>query len=533
MNDSNQFDVSGKLIGSTAGGGSVQAHNIAETIHEHHHYPDAPPAFPLDNRPPPNPHFTGRQEMLTAITAKFTQSSIPNHQSSIILTQAIAGLGGVGKTQLALAYAHDHKREYDLIWLLRADEAAALDGDLRRLGETLRLPVQTADAAAARQMVLSWLNGGHKRWLLLYDNVDVMDAKALRPYLPGGRGRVLITSRRRRWPKAQTLTLGVFTADEAAAFWLKRGELELEEKRTLAALAAELGYLPLALEQAAAYMETRTKSAADYLRLYRARRRELWDRQPPPDDYEKTITTTWVMAFDYARQTPGAAELLNLCCFLAPDDIPVDTITAHAATLPQELAAVLSDELARDAALTALTAYSLLTQTDGKLSLHRLVGAVARDRMGEARGKIWAEAAVALLNNIWPFNSQDMDTWGTCPALLPHLITALELVETYEIITERAATLNGEVGFYLNFFGDLPGALPFSKRALAISEKALGPDHPHTATSLNNLGFLLQAMGDLPAARPYLERALAILEAKLGPDHPNTKIVRGNLQSLP
>ncbi len=493
------------------------------------HFPDTPPQFPLHNLPPPNPHFSGRQEYLAAI-----QSAFQNPQSEIVITQAIAGLGGVGKTQLALAYAHARQDAYDLIWLLRADDAAALDSELRRLGTMLRLPVQTADAAAARQMVLSWLNGAERRWLLLYDNVDEMDAGELRPFLPGGRGHLLITSRRPHWPRAQRLRLDVFTAAEAADFWPKRieREIEIEEEDVLAELAAELGRLPLALEQAAAYMERRRKSAADYLRLYRQRRRALWQRQPPPDDYHATITTTWEMAFDHAQQTPGAADLLNLCCFLSPDDIPLDAVRAHAAALPDELAAVMADELARDDALAALTAYSLATAADGQLAVHRLVQAVARERMGAERAKTWAEAAVKLLSRAWPFDPQDMTTWEDCPTLLPHLMAAAGYAEENEVYTEQAAALNGKITFYLGFFGDNRAALPFSKRALAIFEKALGPDHPDTALSLNNLGYLLRAMGELAAARPYYERALAIRENALGADHPDTATSLNNLGAL-
>ncbi len=244
----------------------------------------------------------------------------------------------MGKTQLALAYAYAHQERYELIWLLRADDPAVLDGELRSLGAALRLPLPPDDPSAARQMVLSWLNGGDKRWLLLYDNVDKMTPRELRPYLPGGRGHVLITSRRPHWTQAATLTLGVFTEEEAAAFWRQRlvqsfgnsqdmpGRLNQSETDALAELAAEMGYLPLALEQAAAYMETKRKNAAAYLRLYRERRRELWAKEEPPDDYHATITTTWQMAFDELRQTPGAAALLNLICFLAPGRHPAGCI---------------------------------------------------------------------------------------------------------------------------------------------------------------------------------------------------------------
>ena len=564
-----------KVAGDKVAGDNIHAADITNSAvaigrgasaHQHHHYP--PPAFPLDNLPPANPHFTGRADRLAAIHTAFQKP-----QSEIAITQAIAGLGGVGKTQLALSYAHAHRDRYDLIWLLQANEPAVLDGELRQLGMTLHLPVQTADAATVRQMVLSWLNGSDKRWLLLYDNADEITPQELRPYLPGGSGHVLITSRRPHWPSAQKLTLDVFTEAEAAAFWQHR--LNQSQADGLAQLAAELGYLPLALELAAAYMNANQKTAARYLALYRAQRQALWRRQPAPDDYGKTMTTTWQMTFDHARQTPGAAALLNLCCFLAPDDIPLVLITEYAAALPKELAAVMADELALDAALAALQTYSLVQQTDGALTIHRLVQTVARDRMPSETALAWAEAAASLLNTAWPFDQYKLEAWPASARLLPHLLAVIEAAVQQNLETTDVARLNNEAGFYMHTAtgeyaaartymeralaiwekalgsdhpqvgtgnnnlaallqdtGEYAAARPYLERALIIDEKALGSDHPSVATDLNNLGQLLQATGDYAAARPYMERALAIDEKALGPDHPSVAIRLNNLGQL-
>ena len=426
---SSQTHINGDLVqGDKVGGDKV--------LGDKYEYHYQPPEFPLDNLPPPNPNFVGRRERLAAI-----QTAFQNPKSPVAITQAIAGLGGVGKTQLALAYAHDQRDAYDLIWLLRADDPATLDGGLRQLGTVLRLPVQNVDAPTARQMVLGWLNGGHKRWLLLYDNADAIKPGELRPYLPGGAGHVLITSRQTRWPQAQMVRLDVFTAEEAAGFWQRRlSQRFVKSGRFDKSLAAELGYLPLAMEQAAAYMLARGKTPGDYLRLYRQRRADLWQRQPQPDDYHATVTTTWQMAFEHARQTPGAAALLNLCCFLAPEEIPLDAIMAHADTLPAELAAVLADELARDDALAALTAYSLATREDGALTVHRLVQTVARDRMGEEQAKIWVEAAMDFLAQAYNFDSHQVDTWETAGPLIPHMQAAVALAEQQKITVTAKPT---------------------------------------------------------------------------------------------
>ncbi|MCB9434141.1 MAG: hypothetical protein H6668_19385 [Ardenticatenaceae bacterium] len=202
-------------------------------------------SFPIVQLPPHNPHFTGREVLLARLAAG--------------TRVAIAGMGGVGKTQLALAYAHQRREQFELIAWLNGSEAAVLDGELRRLGVLLRLPLPVNDALAARQMVLSWLNGTDKRWLLVYDNVDSLSAAELRPFLPTAAShsgcQLLLTSRSPHWGSvAQVVDVNVFTPEEAVAFLAQRLGADAPG---LAELAAELGYLPLALAQAAAYMETR------------------------------------------------------------------------------------------------------------------------------------------------------------------------------------------------------------------------------------------------------------------------------------
>lgn len=248
--------------------------------------------------------------------------------------QTLSGLGGVGKSQLALAYAHAHKTAYDLVWWLPAEPEAALGAAMTALGRALGLPVDAIqDQQQIVQAVCTWLAGTAQRWLLIFDNADTIEPRQLRAYLPGGgRGHVLITSRSPHWQGVvgadRVLAVDLFTKDEAVAFLAERlrgagGRFASGQEKAEAEAPAELlGRLPLALEHAAAYMETCRCSIAAYARLFSERRRALWARAQPPDAYHATITNTWEIAFRDARHTPGAADLLNLCCCLAPDNIP-------------------------------------------------------------------------------------------------------------------------------------------------------------------------------------------------------------------
>ena len=534
MTDSiNTGNIDGKGI---AIGDGAQVH-----IHEEHIHPAAPvvekPTFPIHQiAHPENPNFTGRTEILQQVAATLVAGQ------TTVVTQTIAGLGGVGKTQVALAYSYAHLNSYDLIYWLSADSEAALGEDLMTLARRLKLVAPTtADQAVARRAVLHWLGQTSHRWLLVYDNADQIEPAQLAPMLPhAGSGHVLITSRNPNYGGlGQVLELGLFSLDEAVGFLLQRSGAAAQRGRAewqeAADLAKRLGRLPLALEHAAAYVASKGSSYAKYHQLFSERQNELWQRAKKPERYHATITTTWELAFDQVKQTPGALDLLNLCCFLDPESIPLDLIrqmTTVGSRRASTLQAVVVDELTLDDALGALRRYSLMQRAADDLNLHRLVQAVARMQMGAELTRAWVEVAVDLLTEAYSYDPHDMSTWAASGDLLPHLTTATDLAETHGCETSNAAYLNNQAGYYTRSRGSYAATRPFYERALAIREKALGPDHPHTALSLNNLGALLDSMGDLAAARPFFERALAIREKALGPDHPDTAQSLNNLGSL-
>ena len=232
------------------------------------------------------------------------------------------------------------------------------------------------------------------------------------------------------------------------------------------------------------------------------------------------------------QKNPAAIALFNLCCFLAPEEIPLPLLREHRETLPEELAALLADELALNEAIGELRRYSLLARDGEMLVIHRLVQVVARDQMGEVRSKIWAEAAGNLLRKAYRFDQHDMTTWVQCGQLLPHVTATANLAAKWEIESNQAAFLNNEAGFYLQHYGNLAKARPYYERALEIRERVLGPDHPDTARSIWWMGVLAQEDGDLETARAHYQRAISIFTEKLGPDHSLTRGVLGYLQSL-
>jgi tetratricopeptide (TPR) repeat protein len=494
------------------------------TIADKPHFPGALP--PVWNVPrPPNPHFVGRDELLEQ-----TQQTLRKGQAAALV--ALHGLGGVGKTQLAAEYAYARHADYQAVWWLRAETEATLAEDLAALARALALPEHEArEVPVIVTAVLRWLNG-NAGWLLVFDNAD--EPAVVPAYLPQNRqGHVLITSRAPNWRGLAT-PLAVETLDEGAAtqFLLERtgqGGGAAAAKESAKELAKELGCLPLALEQAGAYCEATGLPLANYLRLFRQRQRELLQRGQPAN-YPATVATTWEISFQAAQQaTPAAAELLNLCAFLAPEELPLAVLRKGAEHLPETLAAAVADEVALEDALAALRRYSLLNRVEESVTLHRLVQWVARDRLAATEQARWTEAAVRVINAAFPAKSSDVRSWDECAKLLPHARMAAEFAEIGSLAPEARGRLVNQMGTYFWGRAQYTDAKEAFERALHIIEAAFGPDHPEVAIDVNNLGSVLQDLGDLARARQYLERALRIDEAAFGPDHPEVAIDVNNL----
>ena len=461
-----------------------------------------------------NPNFTGRGELLDNLRAALTSEG----SAALTQPQAVHGLGGVGKTQLATEYAYRHASDYELVWWVRSEEPAKLASDYAGLATALDLPEKDAqEQAVAVEAVRRWLEQ-NQGWLLVFDNVP--GPEDVRERLPRGQtGHVIVTSRNPNWSGvASPLSVQLWDRDESVDFLLKRTRQDGQEGAD--ALADALGDLPLALEQAAAYIEETECSLSHYLVVFKEHQSELLAKPSETQDYQSTVATTWELAFQrIEEEVPAAADLLNLCAFLASDDIPLDLIRAGAEHLPDRLATAVQDSLALDKAIAALLRYSLVERSGDALSVHRLVQAVARDRLAEDAGRAWVEAALGLVNDAFPSSIQtDMQTWPVCSVLLPHALAAAGHAEELEL-GPKAGGLFNRVGMYLRERAQFTDAKVAYERALRIVEAAHGPDHPDVAINVNNLGHVLYNLGDLAGARAHFERALRIDEAAYGPDH--------------
>jgi tetratricopeptide (TPR) repeat protein len=487
--------------------------------------PAEEPGFPgqgprTTNLPRRNRNFTGRGELLERLRGNLQAGA----GAAVTQTEAIHGLGGVGKTQLALEYAHRYASDYHLIWWINAEKSATVVVALAELARRLDIKEQPDQL----EMVTSLLEAlrGQSGWLLVFDNAE--QPGELQPYLPpGGRGHVLVTSRWSAWGEwATPLRLDVLSREEAVAFLSKR--TGTTDEQAAAALAEALGDLPLALAEAAAYIEQTQVSLEEYLQLVQGRAVELFGLAQPAGA-ERRVATVWSLSLERVREDAPAAEaLLQLCAFLAPDNIPRSLPREHAALLPEELGHLARDLLAYNNALGVLGRYSLATVTSTALGLHRLVQAVIRARL-EDREDQWAQVAVELTDAAFPEDSWKVARWPTCQRLLPHVLAATEHAQRLEVAGQEAGRLLDRTSTYLRERGQYSEAKHLAERALAVTEQALGPDHADVCYRHDELGRVLQALGDYQGTRQHYQQALEIGEATLGPDHPDMAAWHGGL----
>lgn len=291
-----------------------------------------------------------------------------------------------------MEYAYRFSESYDLVWWIGSEQGVTLAAEYAALAQPLGL--DTREYANQRDIVkaVRSLLQQKGRWLLVFDNVPAPDD--VHDYLPPGNvGHVIITSRYSSWRgTANTLEVKQMERCDAIEFILKR--TEQDDRESANELAEALGDLPLALEQAAAYIEETGRTLGGYVELFQTHR-ELLNRGHSSRDYLDTVATTWELAFQQVEsRCPNAADLLNMCAFLGPDCIPLDVIRNSAEFLPERLVHTVTDPLALDDAVKELKKYSLVNASGDLLSVHRLVQAVTRNRLGERERELWAETAV-------------------------------------------------------------------------------------------------------------------------------------------
>ncbi len=482
---------------------------------------------------PENPFFTGREAVLEELKKTLDKSGIA----------ALTGLGGMGKTQTAAQYAHHHRQDYAAVLWVRAESQETLFADLSQMAARLELPERDAkEQGVIVEAVKLWLDG-HEDWLLVLDNVeDYAVVRELARKASANGHHVIITTQSQALGQIGRQRLFPMDRELGALLILRRANrlaadaplsaVEGKDAALAREISEEVGGLPLALDQAGAYLEETGTGLGDYLALLRQRGKELLERRGGLDSDHLSVAATYLTSFEkLAKQNAAAAELLQAVAFLAPDAIPEEIFTEGAAEFGPVLQAAASDAIKWDEAIAAAFRFSLVERNPEKmLAVHRMVQAVAKSGMSAEEQKQWAEQVVRAVNAIFP--SVEFAVWAKCERLVASAQVCAALVEEYALSFLEAARPLNQAGLYLGERARYAEAELLFRRSLAISEQSYGPDHPEVATRLNNLAELLRTTNRPTEAEPLIRRALAIWEKAYGSDHPKVAVSLNNLAQL-
>jgi transcriptional regulator with XRE-family HTH domain len=466
------------------------------------------------NIPARNPGFTGRDDLLTEVREQLLAGDKA-------VVQALHGMGGVGKTQLAAEYAHRFAGTYDLAWWINAEQGGLIGDQVAALGLALECVQPGAGTEAVRVAVLAELR--HRgRWLLVFDNAK--EPADVAPWLPGGGGHVLITSRQRGWDEvAAPVEIDVLARAESVAILQTR--VTVLSGADANRLAAELGDLPLAIAQAAGFMADTGMAADEFLGLLRTQAGRLLAQGAPGSYPQSLAAATGLIADRLARQDPAAAELASVCAFLAPEPIPESLFTAAVSVLPGELAARAADPLAWRQTLAQMTRQSLARIDYRGLQMHRLTQAILRERLTPAQAAATRKYAEAMLAASNPGDIPNPVTWPRWARLMPHVLAA-DLAATDSPALRELA---GHACWYLIERGDTGTAHDLANSLHQHWRDRLGEDHPHTLTAAHYLAWTLLEMGRHAESRDLNQDTLIHRRRVLGQDHPDTLYSAHNL----
>lgn len=457
------------------------------------------------------------------------------------LTQVLSGIGGVGKTQLAAAFARRlvDRGELDLLVWVSASRVDKIVTGYAEAAAVLQLSDGDGDAPRAAGRFLTWLEGTDRRWLVVLD--DLTRPGDLTGWWPptttSSHGRTLVTTRRRdavlHGQGRTLLDVNLFTPGEARAYLVEA--LPGHQRRAeIDKLAADLGLLPLALAQAAAYTRDRGLTCEQYRARLADRRRRLAELLPEehslPDEQQATVAATWSLSVEAADQLKPeglAKPVLNLASVLDPNGIPAAVFTTRAAQV--YLATVTGGPVTADDANDALHnlhRLNLLTldADQGSVRVHALVQRATRDRLADEQTSHAARAAADALLQLWPYPEPDPAFSATLRANTSalHQHTGDALLTPEHPVLFRAGQSLGDTG-------QVTAAADYHQRLLADLLRVLGPDHPDTLAARNNLASWRAQTGDATGAVEAFEQLLPELLRVLGPDHPNTLVTRNNL----
>jgi tetratricopeptide (TPR) repeat protein len=557
------------------------------------------------NLPERNLFFTGREDVLNqledllksnnqiAINQAHNQTNPKNQHQSTSAKHAISGLGGIGKTHTVLEFCHRHINNYQTILWVHSENETDFNNSYSEIVHSLGLGVVGISEPLKPEQIIglvkNWL-ATNSNWLMVLDNLE--DPNLIKSYLPNNhQGHILITTRSQSLTGyAEVVNLKKMSIDTGTLFLLRRAyrfsvtnenlyKFSHNNKLIAQKIVEEMDGLPLALEQAAAYIHETQCSLDDYLVAYKDVRntsRVLDNDGETPNDHI-SVFATFKLAFDKVNEkSNAAAQLLEVCSFLSPDLIPEEIFTNAGHFLGDELIKLKDNSFEFNNAIKVLLKYSLIERnTENKsFSIHRLVQSVVRDLIDDKNKTFWIDNLLKLFASFCSKPGEEPKNWPQYQKLLPSASSLLHFVKLYDLITEEGINLFNQLGIYCDlqalfaqsldfyqqtlitrkhFFGDnhpavaatlnniaqvyyqqskYLEALDFYQQALSISKSIPGNNHLEVAGTLNNIAIVYGAQGQLSQAFDYHQQALTIRKSYLGSNHPAVAATLNNIGEI-
>jgi hypothetical protein len=470
-----------------------------------------------------NAAFTGRGAVLERLRSQLVGGS-----AAVVLPQALYGLGGVGKTQVALEYAHRFQADYDLVWWVPSEDRERINSSFEELARELGIHVgdSIAEVVGAVREALR-LGTPHARWLLIFDNAG--DPGEVRDFIPGGTGHVMITSRNQAWSSvAAPLEVDVFSRQESLEHLRRRVPGLIEDDALDVATA--LGHLPIAVEQAAAWLDQTGMPAATFIEQLESETERVLS-MGQPDDYPHPVAVTWNLSLGQLRESsPASVRLLQLCAFFAPEPISMSLLYSDEmirALLPYD--DTLREKLVLGRVIQEIGRFALakVDQGDNTIQVHRLVQAVIRSQMTQEEQDEACHEVHRILVGARPRQGEvdDPENWSRYDLLWQHLepsrATECTEEETRQLLTDRVR--------YLWKRGDFDRALTLGDHLAGYWEESFGTEDRQRLHLLFNVANVKRSQGKYQEARDLDEWVQDMQRRVVGEEHPHTLMTAGGL----
>ena len=502
----------------------------------------ATPEFPLHYCPyRQSTFFTDRETILAALSSFFTAAQ--THQPRIL---ALNGLGGIGKTQIALEYLYRTSHLYQTTLWLNASTRERLSTEVSTLAEKLALPAEAwADEDHLFTAVKRWLSS-QTGWLLVLDQLD--DLTLLDLIVPAqSNGHILLTTRTQTAGEvASALPVTQLDTDAGVLFLLQRARIipagasldqaPPEAIQQATAIVQAMDGFPLALDQAGAYLEETGCGLHTYLSLFQQERAALLSRRGrivSSQNHPDSVTVTLTLAIEkVTQQRVTNLPLLYLLSFLHPETIPYELLVDGAGELSEPLHTLAAHPLTLNEALADLHSYSLVHHLADSttLRIHRIVQAVLIDSLPRREQRRWAGQVIRLVNRVFPevhFHTQEK-----CERYLPQALHCASLITTFHLKLKEGTQLLQRLGLYCYQKACYSEAETYLTQALQLQEQHRRATSQEIAQTLNSLGLLYHRLARYQEAEKTLLRALELREQEPGPVHPDTAESLYNLAVL-